>query len=145
MQHRFELRRGAARRGVEEIELRLSRQDGLQGGVGGGIGKPLFALLDGEERDGDGGRPVFSVRGGEGMLVVMSSDGRLLAAAGVVAWLMVGVPVIAQGAVSSTLLAQWAVAYTLFIALFLADLRRPSLALLGGAAIAVVVTVLLLC
>src|SRR5436190_5152512 len=75
----------------------------------------------------------------------MRSDRRLLATAGVVAWVMVGLPVVVQGAISATLLAQWGVAYALFIALFLFGLRRPSLPLLGAAVAAVVVTVLLLC
>jgi len=71
---------------------------------------------------------------------------RLLTIAGLIVWLMVGVPVLVQaGAISPALMASWGVAYVLFAILFLIDIRSPRLWLLGLQAACVVVTVLLLC
>ena len=58
---------------------------------------------------------------------------RILGIAGLTAWLMVGLPVIVQGANTRGLLLQWAVAYVLFGALFIADLKHPRLSLLAMA------------
>ncbi len=70
---------------------------------------------------------------------------RLIGLAGVVVWLMVGVPVIIGGANSAAVMAGWSTAFVLFGALFVLDLRRPRLAWLALEALAVVVMVLLLC
>ena len=71
---------------------------------------------------------------------------RLLTIAGLVVWLMVGVPVVMQGAIiSAERMASWAVAYVLFAVLFLIDIRWPRLWLSGLQAACVIVTVLLLC
>jgi signal transduction histidine kinase len=70
---------------------------------------------------------------------------RILGAAGLTAWLMVGLPVILQGATSPGLMARWAVAFVLFGALFIADLRRPHLSFLAMEALCVAIMALLLC
>ena len=70
---------------------------------------------------------------------------RGIAVASFAVWLLVGLPVIVLGATTSSLMAQWAVAYVLFALLFAADLRKPSLPLLALAAMSIVVTVMLLC
>jgi signal transduction histidine kinase len=70
---------------------------------------------------------------------------RLLAVAGLTAWLMVGLPVLMRGADSPWRLAQWAVVFVLFGALYAAGLRRPRRAFLACEALCVVVLVLLLC
>ena len=70
---------------------------------------------------------------------------RSIAIASFAVWLLVGLPVVVQGATTWQLMAEWAVAYVLFAVLFAADLRRPSLPLLALAAMSIVVTVLLLC
>ena len=70
---------------------------------------------------------------------------RPFAVAGLFVWAMVGIPVIAGGAVTPQLMISWAVVYALLAALFLAELRFPSLALLALQAACVVVVVLLLC
>ena len=69
---------------------------------------------------------------------------RILTIAGVIVWLMVAVPVLVQ-APRTSLMAEWAVAYVLFLALFLIDLRRPRLWMLGAQAACVIVVVALLC
>src|SRR2546423_624499 len=74
-------------------------------------------------------------------------------------WLLVGLPVVAQGADTWQRMAQWAVAYVLFAILFAIDLHvappapaapvgedaRPTLAFLALASASILVTVLLLC
>src|SRR5205085_4386542 len=70
---------------------------------------------------------------------------RILGIAGLTAWLMVGLPVIIQGANTPGVMLRWAIAYVLFGALFIADLKHPRLALLAMEALCVVVMVLLLC
>jgi len=70
---------------------------------------------------------------------------RIVAFAGMLAWLMVGVPVLIGGATVPMTFVQWAIAYGLFGALFLADLRWPRLWLLALQGLCVVVVVLLLC
>jgi hypothetical protein len=67
---------------------------------------------------------------------------RILGAAGLTAWLMVGLPVVIQGATVPGVMLQWAVAYILFGALFIADLRHPRLSFLAMEALCVVVMVL---
>ena len=70
---------------------------------------------------------------------------RILGAAGLTAWLMVGLPVMLQGANVSGVMPRWVVAYVLFGALFIVNLRHPRLSLLAMEALCVVVMVLLLC
>jgi len=70
---------------------------------------------------------------------------RILGAAGLTAWLMVGLPVVIQGATVPGLMLRWAIAYLLFGALYIADLRHPRLSFLAMEALCVVVMVLLLC
>jgi signal transduction histidine kinase len=70
---------------------------------------------------------------------------RLLAVAGLTAWLMAGIPVIARGSDTPWRMAQWSVAFLLFGALYVAGLRRPRRAFLMCEALCVVVLVLLLC
>ena len=70
---------------------------------------------------------------------------RLLTIAGLVVWLMVGIPAVVLGATSSTLMISWGFAYVLFAVLFLIDLRLPRLWLLALQGASVVVIVLLLC
>jgi signal transduction histidine kinase len=73
------------------------------------------------------------------------NDARAIRITGLAAWLLVGLPVVIQGANTKGLMAQWAVAFILFGALFIADLHRPSLVFLALAGGCVVVTTLLLC
>jgi signal transduction histidine kinase len=70
---------------------------------------------------------------------------RILGVAGLTAWLMVGLPVILQGGTTPGLMARWAVAFVLFGALFIADLRRPHLSFLALEAVCVALMALLLC
>ncbi|MEA2326518.1 MAG: hypothetical protein QOE68_1477, partial [Thermoanaerobaculia bacterium] len=70
---------------------------------------------------------------------------RILGIAGLTAWLMVGSPVVVQGANTPGVMLRWAVAYVLFGALFIADLKHPRLSLLAMEALCVMVMVLLLC
>jgi signal transduction histidine kinase len=70
---------------------------------------------------------------------------RILRIAGLILWIMVGLPVIIQGANSSARMIGWAIAYVLFAVLFLADIRWPRVWLLAMQAACVIVTVLLLC
>lgn len=70
---------------------------------------------------------------------------RVVALAGVLAWLLVGVPVLVQGADTPDLMARWAVAFLLFGACFLGDLRRARLWFLAVQSLCVLVMVLLLC
>src|SRR3954447_5497247 len=70
---------------------------------------------------------------------------RILGAAGLTAWLMVGLPVVIQGANTPGVMLRWAIAYVLFGALFVADLKHPRLSLLAMEALCVMVMVLLLC
>lgn len=70
---------------------------------------------------------------------------RILGIAGLTAWLMVGLPVVIQGANTPGVMLRWAVAYVLFAVLFIADLKHPRLSLLAMEALCVVVMVLLLC
>src|SRR3954470_5858028 len=70
---------------------------------------------------------------------------RILGIAGLTAWLMVGLPVVIQGASSPGVMLRWAIAYVLFGALFVAGLKQPRLSLLAMEALCVVVMVLLLC
>lgn len=70
---------------------------------------------------------------------------RLLGFAGLTAWLMVGIPVLARGADTPLRLAEWSVAFVLFGALYVAGLRRPRRSFLACEALCVVVLVLLLC
>jgi len=70
---------------------------------------------------------------------------RILGIAGLTAWLMVGLPVVIQGANAPGVMLRWAVAYVLFGALFIAGLKHPRLSLLAMEALCVVVMVLLLC
>lgn len=70
---------------------------------------------------------------------------RILGAAGLTAWLMVGLPVVIQGANAPGVMLRWALAYLLFGALFIADLKHPRLGFLAMEALCVVVMVLLLC
>src|SRR5258706_4934621 len=70
---------------------------------------------------------------------------RILGVAGLTAWLMVGLPVVIQGANTPGVMVRWAVAYVLFGALFIADLKHPRLSLLAMEALCVTVMVLLLC
>lgn len=89
---------------------------------------------------------LFAPRGG---CVILSRDmnsTRMIGVAGAIAWLMVGVPLLMQrNAIAPGAALRWAVAYVLFLVLFLADLRRPRLWLLGLAAGCVVAIVLILC
>jgi signal transduction histidine kinase len=73
------------------------------------------------------------------------SHTRILGIAGLTAWLMVGLPVVIQGATVSGVMLRWAIAFVLFGALFVADLRHPRLSFLAMEALCVVVMVLLLC
>ncbi|HKR63021.1 MAG TPA: hypothetical protein VJZ00_04750, partial [Thermoanaerobaculia bacterium] len=66
-----------------------------------------------------------------------------LAALGV--WVLVGLPIVLQGADTWQRMAQWSVAYALFGILFFADLRKPSAPLLALSSLSILVTVLLLC
>ncbi|HXH93001.1 MAG TPA: sensor histidine kinase [Thermoanaerobaculia bacterium] len=70
---------------------------------------------------------------------------RILGVAGLTAWLMVGLPVIIQGATLPGTMLRWAVAYVLFGALFVADLARPRRSLMAMEVLCIVVMVLLLC
>ena len=70
---------------------------------------------------------------------------RVLGIAGLIVWLMVGLPVLVQGADSARLLASWAVAYVIFGVLFMIDMRYPRLSLLALQAACVIVIVALLC
>jgi signal transduction histidine kinase len=70
---------------------------------------------------------------------------RLVGIGGLVAWLMVGAPVLIQGSNSPSRFLEWLVAFLLFGALFVADLVRPSLPRLALAGACVVTLVLLLC
>jgi signal transduction histidine kinase len=70
---------------------------------------------------------------------------RTLGIAGLTAWLMVGLPVILQGADTRMRMMQWSIAFALFGVLFIANLRRSRLPLLAMEALCVVVMVLLLC
>ena len=70
---------------------------------------------------------------------------RVLGIAGLIVWLMVGLPVFVQGADSVRLLASWAVTYAMFGALFIIDMRYPRLSLLALQAACVIVIVALLC
>ena len=70
---------------------------------------------------------------------------RILGVAGLTAWLMVGLPVIIQGATVPGTMLRWAVAYVLFGALFVADLARPRRSLMAMEVLCIVVMVLLLC
>src|SRR5258707_9186295 len=70
---------------------------------------------------------------------------RILGVAGLTAWLMVGLPVIIQGATVPGTMPRWAVAYVLFGALFIADLIRPRRSLMAMEVLCIVVMVLLLC
>jgi signal transduction histidine kinase len=74
------------------------------------------------------------------------TNARVIGITGLVAWLMVGAPVIIQGADTPPLrMSQWAVAFVLFGVLFLADTRTPRLSLLALESLCVVVMALLLC
>src|SRR5258708_7885015 len=73
------------------------------------------------------------------------SHTRILGLAGLTAWLMVGLPVIIQGATVPGVMPRWAIAFVLFGALYIADLRHPRLSLLAMEALCIVVMVLLLC
>jgi signal transduction histidine kinase len=70
---------------------------------------------------------------------------RILGIAGLIAWLMVGLPVIIQGATVPGAMGRWAIAFVLFGALFIADLIRPRRSLLAMEALCIGVMVLLLC
>src|SRR5882757_2252675 len=70
---------------------------------------------------------------------------RILGVAGLTAWLMVGLPVILQGAKTPGLLMRWTVVFLLFGALFIADLRSPRLSFLALEALCVAMLALLLC
>ena len=70
---------------------------------------------------------------------------RILGVAGITAWLMVGLPVILQGATTPGLMLRWAVVFLLFGALFIADLRSPRLSFLALEALCVAMMALLLC
>ena len=70
---------------------------------------------------------------------------RILGAAGLTAWLMVGLPVIIQGANVPGTMPRWTVAFVLFGVLFLADLRDPRRSFLAMEVLCIVVMVLLLC
>jgi len=70
---------------------------------------------------------------------------RILGIAGLTAWLMVGLPVIIQGSTVPGTMPRWAIAFLIFGALFVADLRQPRLSLLAMEVLCVVVMVLLLC
>ncbi|HEY8180885.1 MAG TPA: histidine kinase [Thermoanaerobaculia bacterium] len=70
---------------------------------------------------------------------------RILRIAGLIVWIMVGLPVIIQGANTPGRMTAWAIAYALFAILFLADIRWPRVWLLALQAACVIVTVLLLC
>jgi signal transduction histidine kinase len=70
---------------------------------------------------------------------------RILGVAGLTAWLMVGLPVILQGATTPGLMAQWTMVFVLFGSLFIADLRRPHLSFLAMEAVCVALMALLLC
>jgi len=88
---------------------------------------------------------LFAARRGCVILGGMTST-RMMGIAGTVAWLMVAVPIFLQRSlITPAAGAKWAVAYVLFIILFLIDLRRPRLWLLGLAAGCVTVIVLILC
>ena len=73
------------------------------------------------------------------------STQRLTGFAGFVAWLMVGVPVFLGGATDQNRLLQWVIAYALFGAMLVADLRWPRLWLLALQSLSVIVIVLVLC
>lgn len=73
------------------------------------------------------------------------SHSRTIAIAGVIAWLMVGVPAMLQPSNSPRRLVEWAIAYALFVILFLAEMRRPSLPLLALEGAAIVAIVLTMC
>jgi signal transduction histidine kinase len=78
--------------------------------------------------------------------VILLAMSRVLRFAVLIVWFMVGLPVVIQGGANPpSRMAEWAVAYTLYALLFLADARWPRLWLLGAQAACVVVTVLLLC
>jgi signal transduction histidine kinase len=70
---------------------------------------------------------------------------RILGVAGLTAWLMVGLPVVIQGATVPGVMLRWAIAYLLFGALFIADLRHPRLSFLAMEALCVAIMALLLC
>src|SRR5213075_2134523 len=70
---------------------------------------------------------------------------RLVGIGGLVAWLMVGAPVLIQGSTSPARFLEWLVAFLLFGGLFAADLVRPKLIWLALAGACVVTLVLLLC
>ncbi len=70
---------------------------------------------------------------------------RILGAAGLTAWLMVGLPVVIQGASMPGTMLRWSIAFLAFGALFIADLRQPRLSFLAMEALCVMVMVLLLC
>jgi signal transduction histidine kinase len=70
---------------------------------------------------------------------------RILGVAGLTAWLMVGLPVILQGATTSGLMMRWTVVFLLFGALFIAELRSPRLSFLALEALCVAMMALLLC
>jgi signal transduction histidine kinase len=70
---------------------------------------------------------------------------RILGIAGLIAWLMVGLPVVIQGANVPGTMLQWAIAFVLFGALFLTDLRYPRFSFLALEALCVALMALLLC
>jgi signal transduction histidine kinase len=70
---------------------------------------------------------------------------RILALAGVTAWIGIGLPALIQGADSRERLVAWAVAYVAFAVLFVIEMARPSFLLLAAEVIAVVIVVLALC
>jgi signal transduction histidine kinase len=70
---------------------------------------------------------------------------RILSIGGLTAWLMVGLPVIVQGATVPGTMPRWVVAFVLFGALFIADLRRPRRLFLAMEVLCIIVMVLLLC
>src|SRR5207302_4896934 len=70
---------------------------------------------------------------------------RLIGIAGLVAWLMVGVPAFIRHAGAPPTDWRWVAAFLIFGVLFAADLRRPRLLLLLGESAAALALVLLRC
>jgi signal transduction histidine kinase len=73
------------------------------------------------------------------------TQSRLIGIAGLITWLMVGLPAFIYHGGAALSYGRWLVAFLLFGILFAADLRRPRLLFLAGESLAAIALVLLRC
>src|SRR5713101_5307325 len=88
---------------------------------------------------------ICGTRPSHGMLPAEMTPTRLIGVAGLIAWLMVGVPAFIYHAGVPPSDWRWTVAFLLFGVLFAADLRRPHLLFLLAESAAAIALVLLRC